>query len=224
MPLLVRAFHQGPLMAPQHTRPVEAAINLRWDQVIFGRPINQIPRGARVSLSLYAVVAVSPPTILDDDLLTQAELLGWINFPIYASSGVLATGDNLLGLQLWPSSEPYDVTCMHNTLSELYAYVKFEGSSFFCCVNDDCVTLCKLTTTFSVGRYKKGHHFPEAQRQIQAGVACARGVCGGGEAHPKDCGARSAGDADGRGEETVVGKPIVLDECAARTAARVAER
>jgi hypothetical protein len=44
--LRISMFHgEGPLMAPQHTKPVEASVNLRWDQWVFAPPINQIPRG-----------------------------------------------------------------------------------------------------------------------------------------------------------------------------------
>ncbi len=70
--LRIAMFHgDGPLMAPQHTKPVEAAANLRWDQWVFGPPINQIPRGARMSLSLHAVISVGGAAIgtLDDDLV-----------------------------------------------------------------------------------------------------------------------------------------------------------
>jgi phosphatidylinositol-4,5-bisphosphate 3-kinase len=35
-------------------------------------------------------------------------------------------GDNLHGFQLWPSTEPFDITCLHNVISDLWLYVKFE--------------------------------------------------------------------------------------------------
>jgi hypothetical protein len=89
----------------QYTKTSVAAQNLRWDQWIFLCPVNQLARGARLSISVHALFAMDAPQTIDDDICSNSERLGWVNIPMFDQYGVLIGGNDTIGYQLWVGDE-----------------------------------------------------------------------------------------------------------------------
>ncbi len=73
----------GQSVHTQYTKTSLAAANLRWDQWIFLCPVNQLSRGARLSISVHALFTIDPPTTIDDEICAGSERMGWVNIPMF---------------------------------------------------------------------------------------------------------------------------------------------
>lgn len=117
---------EGQLGDPQYSKLSESSQSLRWDQWLFLCPINQIPRGGRMCLAVYAVFTYETPAMADEALEKLSELVGWINVPLYDQYGVLLNGSSVVCFQLWSRDDVYDVMCQENLQAETRLYASFE--------------------------------------------------------------------------------------------------
>jgi len=97
---------------------------LRWDEWLqFKIQVRQLPREARLCLTLYGIA----PTSKGNSLNTTRTPLGWVAVPLFDFKGVLVSGTHLLGL--WPEEPANPVgTCTSNILhpASVILQVEFE--------------------------------------------------------------------------------------------------